>query len=313
MTSLQQGPVTVHVPASTSNLGAGFDCVGLAVDSWLTATARLDGSVNAHPRVERGGTLGTIGCPPERDLLVSGFRAACAAARRATPAGLAIAASSEIPIARGLGSSAAAVVAGAALANQLLGLGLDAFGIAEAATAVEGHPDNVCPAVFGGATLALEHEGRFIVSPLEIHPTLAFVFAVPDFVVETRRARSALPNVVPHVTAVHAAAKGAALVRGLAAADAALLAAALDDVLHVPHRRALVRGYDAVVSAARGAGAFGATLRGSGSTIVDVTSRELGAAVAQAMIDTWHSMGVTAEALFGTERVRGLDFSSPAP
>ncbi len=98
-------------------------------------------------------------------------------------------------------------------------------------------------------------EGVLTVAPLEVHASLVLVFAVPDFAVETEQARAALPSSVSHRTAATAAAKAAALVAGLARADAQLLAAALDDVLHAPHRRSLVRGYDAVTAAARTAGA----------------------------------------------------------
>src|SRR5207245_1169222 len=131
-------------------------------------------------------------------------------------------------------------------------------------------PDNVAPAVFGGANLVLRGPDGLIVTPLPIHQSLALVFAVPDFTVETKRARAALPATLPHADAVRAAAKSAALVHGLAHGDARLLAAGLDDVLHVPFRRALVPGYDEVTGAARQAGAYGATLSGSGPTIVAV-------------------------------------------
>ncbi|MDB4911308.1 MAG: Homoserine kinase, partial [Gemmatimonadetes bacterium] len=114
------------------------------------------------------------------------------------------------------------------------------------------------------------------------------------------------PNVVPHVTAVQAAAKGAALVRGLATADEAMLAAALDDVLHVPHRRRLVRGYDAVVAAAMEAGAIGATLSGAGSSILAVARSEKADAVGTAMAHAWQLTGVSATAFASTQRVKGF-------
>src|SRR5207237_242570 len=137
----------------------------------------------------------------------------------------------------------------------LLGLKLDAPALAELASELEGHPDNVAPAVFAGATLVLRDPDGLVVTPLPLHPSLALVFAVPDFTVETKRARAALPATLPHADAVRAAAKSAALVHGLAHADPRLLAAGLDDVLHVPFRRALVPGYDEVTRAARDAGA----------------------------------------------------------
>ena len=133
------------------------------------------------------------------------------------------------------------------------------------------------------------------VAPLEVHASLVFVFAVPDVEVATERARAALPPSVSHRTAATAAAKAGALIAGLARADAGLLAAALDDVLHVPHRRALVPGYDAVTAAARATGAFGATLSGSGSSILAVTPASAAPGVADAMAHAWRALGVTVE------------------
>jgi len=265
--------VTVRVAGSTSNLGAGFDCVGVAVGRWLQVTAQATGG-GKPVVIERGGTLRTLDTAPEADLLYRGFAAACRRAGREVPGGLALAADSDIPVARGLGSSAAATVAGAAAAAALLDLALDATGLVELCSELEGHPDNVAPAVFGGANLVLRGPDGLIVTPLPIHQSLALVFAVPDFTVETKRARAALPATLPHADAVRAAAKSAALVHGLAHGDARLLAAGLDDVLHVPFRRALVPGYDEVTGAARQAGAYGATLSGSGPTIVAVVGAD---------------------------------------
>src|SRR5436309_10406169 len=209
--------VTVRVAGSTSNLGAGFDCVGVAVGRWLRVTARAGYHAAGKPvaplAIERAGTLRTLETAPEADLLYRGFAAACRRAGREVPAGLALAADSDIPVARGLGSSAAATVAGAAAAAALLDFALDAPGLTELCSELEGHPDNVAPAVFGGANLVLRGPDGLIVTPLPIHQSLALVFAVPDFTVETKRARAALPATLPHTDAVQAAAKSAALVR----------------------------------------------------------------------------------------------------
>lgn len=280
--------------------------MGVAVDRWLTASVRLANTGTTEPEFVRSGTLAMLTTRDSQDAIYVAFRAAVGAKKVPLPERLRFTVTSEIPVGRGLGSSAAAFVAGAALANELLRLGLDSFGIAEVGTALEGHPDNVCPSVFGGATLALTHAGKVIVSPLDVHPSLAFVFAVPEFVLETRRAREALPNVVPHVTAVQAAAKGAALVRGLATADEAMLAAAMDDVLHVPHRRRLVRGFDAVSAAAMEAGAIGATLSGAGSSMLAIARAENAEAVGAAMMRAWQLTGVTATAFSSAQRVKGF-------
>ena len=254
--------------------------------------------------IERGGTLRALDTAPEADLLYRGFLAACRRARQEPPAGLALTAESDIPVARGLGSSAAATVAGAAAAMGLLGLELDAPALAELASELEGHPDNVAPAVFGGANLVLRDPDGLVVTPLPMHPSLALVFAVPEFTVETTRARAALPATLPHADAARAAAKSAALVHGLAHADLRLLAAGLDDVLHVPFRRALVPGYDEVTSAARQAGAPGATLSGSGPTVVAVVAADRARAVGDAMVRAWKARGIVAQA-FHADRPAG--------
>src|SRR6059036_2735761 len=225
--------VTVRVAGSTSNLGAGFDCVGVAVGRWLQVTAQA--TRGGKPVViERGGTLRALDTAPEADLLYRGFAAACRRAGREVPGHLALTADSDIPVARGLGSSAAATVAGAAAAAVLLELELPPHALAALCTDGEGHPDNVAPAVYGGATLALQGPEGLTITPLAVHASLALVFAIPDFTVETKRARAVLPRTVPHAHAVVAAGKSAALVHGLAHADPALLSAGLDDVLHVP-------------------------------------------------------------------------------
>jgi homoserine kinase len=198
--------VRISVPASTSNLGAGFDCVGVAVDRWLNVTATL-AARGRGITIERRGTLAALTIDPSDDRLVAGFRAACQRARREVPDGIAFDATSTIPIGRGLGSSASATLAGALAADALLELGLTERAIALACADVEGHPDNVVPSLFGGARLALTGaDGSLVVAPLHVHESLALVFAIPDFAVETAHARSVLPADLPHPTATRAAA-----------------------------------------------------------------------------------------------------------
>ncbi len=299
--------VTVRVPGSTANLGSGFDSLGMAVERWLQVRAAcVDDRSAPAVAIERHGALSDLGAPPEQDLIYRGFAAACRAAGRDVPGRLAFSADSDIPVSRGLGSSAAAVVAGAAAANTLLDLGLEPDALLELGTEIEGHPDNVAPAVYGGACLVLHRPaGGFLVVPIDIHPSLAFVFAIPELRVETKRARAALPAAIPHATAVQAAARGAALIHGLTTADPDSLSLGLDDLLHVPYRRSLVTGYDAVTASARAAGAYGATLSGSGPTVVAPTMPARAAAVGEAMIRAWAELKVNAETFVVTRRVNG--------
>ena len=284
----------VRVPASCSNLGGGFDCIGFAVDLELTAEVVVEDGGAPPVEVRREGTLTALDVAPDEDLLYAGFAAMCAEGGRAVPRRLAFTVTSDIPVARGLGSSSAALVAGAALADAVLGLGCTRDAIATLCARIEGHPDNAAPAVFGGAVLGVPAGDGYAFAPLDVHEEIAFAFAVPEFHITTSAARAALPERVTHRDAVSAAAKGAALVRGLASGDRALLAHALDDVLHVPYRRALVAGYAEVTTAAVRAGAFGATLSGSGSTLVAVAPVGRVEQVAAAMERAWRECGVSA-------------------
>src|SRR2546421_1559485 len=168
--------VQVRVPGSTSNVGAGFDCVGIAIERRLSATFRVDRALGAPVRGERRGSLQAVTVPSDRDWLFAGFVAACRGAGCKVPGGVMIDAASEIPIGRGLGSSGAATVAGALAARALLGLELDDAALARLCADVEHHPDNVAPAIYGGAVLAVPGpEGRLTVAPLEVHGSLVFV------------------------------------------------------------------------------------------------------------------------------------------
>ena len=288
--------LTVRVPASTSNLGAGFDSVGMAIGRWLNVTARIGSSYRAVV-IKRAGTLAALDCEYGDDLIWRGFVAACVALRRTPPDGIDLDVTSDIPVARGLGSSAAAVVAGVLLANSVFHGDLDSAAIIDIAASLEGHPDNVAPSTLGGAVLSVRTAGHHYRSVrLAVHPSLRFVFLVPDFEVRTAVARAALPSQLPFETAVTAASRAAALVVGLQTADAEILATALDDVLHVPFRRALVPGYDHVTTAAIAAGAIGATLSGSGSTIVAIVRGSAVNDVCKAALHAWRSAGIGAEA-----------------
>ena len=286
----------VRVPATSSNLGSGFDCAGIAIDRWLNASVTID-NTRIGFSIQRRGRLSAIRVRADQDLFTRGFRAACAAAGggAVTPVGVTIDATSDIPVGCGLGSSAAAIVAGALLADTALGLGLSRAQILEIGTAIEGHPDNIAPAIYGGAVLSVHTPTGFVASPLAVAAGIELLIVVPPFPNDTKAARAALPHTLPHTDAVIAAGRAAALVQGLATGDGALLAAALDDVLHVPFRRGRIPGYDDVVAAAKQAGAFGATLSGAGSAILAITPRERATQVGTAMLAAWRTIGIEAE------------------
>lgn len=273
----------VRVPGSTSNLGAGFDCVGLAVQRYLDAVYEPG---PAPLRLERTGTLAAIDGADEDDLLLRAFRDRLAGHGVAQPGGT-LRARSEIPLARGLGSSSAATVAGLALADRAAGADpTDRAALLVDAARREGHPDNAAPALFGGLVAVVPGAGgrpRALESPLSADVGLAY--AAPGVEVSTARAREALPREVAHDVAVRTASRLVALLHGLAHADAEAIRVGFDDELHVPYRLPLIPGAVAAMRAGRDAGAWAVTISGAGSGLIAACSPDDAPAVADAMAD----------------------------
>jgi homoserine kinase len=266
----------VRVPGSTSNLGAGFDTIGLAVSRYLTARYRpADGPLV----IERRGTLASLdGMPEDLDLFAQAMRS------MAPSLGGTLVLDSEIPIGRGLGSSAAAVVGGLTLGAAVRGSPLSTGAALRAAHRWESHLDNVAPCLLGGLVAVVQDEsGQPRPFPLEMAPTIAFAYAAPGVPLSTARARAALPATVPHSEAARALGHLAALIRGLETGDVELLKLGLSDRLHVPYRLPLIPGGAEVREAGLAAGAWGVTVSGAGSGLLAVTSPDKAASVAEAM------------------------------
>jgi homoserine kinase len=281
-------PCAVRVPCSTSNLGAGFDCIGLAFDRYLDAG--FDPG-EGELRLERTGTLQHLDTGVADDLVALAFLGELGR-RGARDVGGRLFVGSAIPVGRGLGSSAAAVVAGIALATAACGRTLDRDAALAAAVVLEGHPDNAAPALFGGlvAVTYTEHSTpRAMRMPLS--PDVAFAFAAPDAIVSTQRARAALPQQVPHSAAVRNLGRLAALLYGLAHADRHAIAAGFNDELHVPYRLPLIPGGRSALRAAADAGAWATTISGSGSGLVAACPRGSEHAVLRAMCDAFGREG----------------------
>jgi len=284
--------LTVRVPASTSNLGAGFDCLGLALDLWLEA--RLEEG-EGPPRY-----TGTVaGLDAESDLThrLLGEREALADCH--------LVVRSDIPIGKGLGSSAAAIVAGIALARLALGDPFDRDAIFRGAAQEEGHPDNAGPAVYGGLVLAAHRPTK-----LSLHRDLGVALAIPEHAISTKLARDLIPASVPREIVVAQAARSAALVLGLTWGDPDLIDFGMDDRLAVPHRRNLIRGYDDAVSAALDVGAYGVTISGAGSALVAIASGDDVGQVADAMADALRTAGTPADPVRARVATEGLSVLS---
>lgn len=260
--------VTVVVPCSTSNLGAGFDCLGLALDRHLTVSFETGDEM----RVERNGTLaGQEGEDIVATILHDhGIRGT-------------LLLDSTIPVGKGLGSSAAATVAALAIRASVAGEELDYDVALQAATALEGHPDNAAPSLIGGLVAVVGDGSRQRALQMFLSDAIGFVFAAPQSIVSTKAARRALPEQVPHVVAARTIARSVALIEGLAEADPELLRIGFMDELHVPFRLGMIPGGVHAMESALEAGAWATTISGSGSGIIAVCERGAEAPIRDAM------------------------------
>lgn len=200
----------------------------------------------------------------------------------------------DIPLARGMGSSSAAIVGGLVAANELLAAGFNRRQLLDIAVAIEGHPDNVAPALLGGLTVCCMDDEGLGVARFDPPADLRAVLAIPDYEVSTEQARKVMPAQIPHADGVFNTAHAAAVLAALLSADMRLLGQAMKDRLHEPYRAPLVRGMTDCVAAAREAGAHAAALSGSGPTIVAfVTEGE--DRVLAAMLAALRAHGVTCQ------------------
>src|SRR5688572_5256922 len=295
--------IRVRVPCSTSNLGAGFDCIGLALDRYLTATLHVGDNPLA---VERLGTLASLG-DAQDDLVVAAARARGSELRGR------LVLDSDIPVGRGLGSSAAAAVAGLMIADALMGKQSEKNMVAAEAASLEGHPDNAVPATFGGLMAAITEVNESIetirVHRLRLSDAIRFVYAAPQAIVSTKSARQTLPEQIQHGAATRSLARVIALIEGLAEADPEMLRIGFTDELHVPFRLPLIPGGESALRAAWKAGAYAATISGSGSGLIAVCPPDVEFEVNDAMRAAFeHATSAEAIAFVATPDLNGAQY-----
>ena len=254
--------VTIRVPATTANLGPGFDAFGCALSLYTDVT---------FEETEEG--LEIIGC----DEAFTGpdnmaYTSSCAvlASLSEEVRGVKIHIESNIPVCRGLGSSAALLVAGAMGANVLRGNKLSTQGLLNITNAMEGHPDNLAPAFYGGLTASMVDNGLPVTVSFPLHPEWEFLALVPDFDLPTPLARAALPTEYDRSDAVYNIAHGAMVLKALELGDEKLLRNAMQDRIHQPYRKKLIRDYDKIQALIRTTGAA-FCLSGAGPTLLCIT------------------------------------------
>jgi homoserine kinase len=294
--------VRVTVPASTSNLGPGFDTLGLALnlrnELLLQATGSKRGDAESAVCVSIEGR-------GEGQLPTNAQNVAVKAAKfvfRAAgyiPERLHFRLINRIPLCSGLGSSASAIVAGLAAANAICDGPFTLEQLLTMATALEGHPDNAAPALLGGLTICvLDEAGRVQVVQPRVRNDLQFLFCVPSVELPTKRARKALPKSYKREDVVFSLSRAVMLTALLHGGSTRLLRAAMHDRIHQPYRAPLVPGLAEALEAAEGAGALGACISGSGPTVLAITDRSVSQEnVGKAMARAFSARGISSEIL----------------
>jgi len=300
----QSSTVTVTVPATTANLGAGFDCLGAALSlhnqfqfSHLSPDrARSDQALSfvieaTGPEAERVATN-------KSNLAYQAFLKLYEQIGQ-TPPAVHLEIVLQVPLARGLGSSATAIVGGLVGANALAKSPLALDQLMELAIGLEGHPDNVVPALLGGCRLSAS-EGRLGAQPWTIcdipwHEEVVPVIAIPNFELSTTAARQVLPAQYSRADAVFNMAHLGMLLRGVQTGRADWLRTALQDRIHQPYRQTLIQGFEQVQTAALDAGAHGLVISGSGPTLLALAHPHHTGVVEAAMAQAWVAEGVSVQ------------------
>ncbi len=291
--------VRLRIPATTANLGPGFDALGLALNIYnYLEMERIPTGLEIAVRGE-----GTNELPLDKGNLV--YKAATKVFKRVgqTP-GLRIKQENNIPLSRGLGSSAAAIIGGLVAANHLVGQPFTPDQLLDMATEMEGHPDNVAPALFGGLVAACMQGSA--VKYIAIKPTkpLNMVVAIPAFHLSTKKARNVLPAKVSFRDATHNVGRAALLVSAFCTGDYSHLRWACHDKLHQPYRASLVPGLISVIEAVTTSGGLGAALSGAGPSVIAFTTGD-SATVGEAMQLAFKTHGVASQVIYTDINTQG--------
>jgi len=284
--------ITIRVPATSANLGPGFDCLGLALDLWNESIIRLAIEHTVQVRGEGAEKL-SLG---ENNLIIQSAQHLAKCVGKHLPQ-FHLDCLNQIPLSSGLGSSAAAKLTGLLAANSLLGKPLSSDEILNLATEMEGHPDNVAPAMMGGLIVSTMENGKVLARKIHLDPSqdspISITVVLPDFHLPTQQARTALPQQVSLKDAVHNMSRALLVTEAFRNGDVELLGKAMTDTLHQPHRLPLIPGAQAAMTAAKEAGASAAALSGAGPGIIAFSSRR-DPAIGEAMKHAFEERGLQA-------------------
>lgn len=292
--------VSVKVPATSANLGPGFDCMGLAIPLYNTITIEetvLPGTgveINVLAGEDMENELRLDHIPMDENSIIYRAVELLYNSIGQTPSELKITIQSQIPIARGLGSSASVIVGGLIAANELLGKPADEVALLSIATEVEGHPDNVTPAIVGGLVLtSREDDGSIVYKKLDWPEEWRLTVCVPDYELATDISRSVLPKEVPMHDAVFNAQRMAMFVHAIHTKDDELMKLALKDKLHQPYRMKLVPGLEKIIANLKHEeDVLGTVLSGAGPSILIVSKGNSQDKIKTIVRDTWADLNV---------------------
>lgn len=286
--------VTVSVPATTANLGPGFDCIGAALTLYNQFQFTLTEEETPDLTITVTGKEASKVSSDRTNLLYQAFVKGYQYLGK-TPPRVAINIELGVPLARGLGSSATAIVGGLVGANELAGKPLSLSEIMELAITMEGHPDNVVPALLGNCQLSVGETRNWQICQIPWHEDIIPVVAIPNFELSTKEARSVLPKSLDRSDAIFNIAHMGLLIRGLETGNKDWLAMAMADKLHQPYRQGLIKGYEAVKLAAIKAGAYSMVISGAGPTLLALTTPQQTQGVIVGMQEAWSQAGIIAE------------------
>jgi len=280
--------IALRVPATTANLGPGFDTLGMALSMYNYIAMAETG--NGLILDVEGNGAGKV--PKDASNLV--YKAAAEVFKQVgyKPKGLKIKMKNNIPMARGLGSSASVIVGGMVAANHISGSKLGNDQILHMATCMEGHPDNVAPALLGGIVVSAQFDGETVYRRIKPPDNLTTVVAIPNYELSTEKARNALPAEVPLSDAVYNMSRVSLLVWAFINSDMELMGKVMDDKLHQPYRMHLIPGMCNVAKAARDMGAYSLALSGAGPALIAFCASGNAGVIGKAIKHTFEESGV---------------------
>ena len=298
---MEKNEIIVRVPATTANLGSGFDVLGLALSLYNEIHFIPEDGDFADVMMTAEGEGLSILATSDENVIFRAMEETAKVIGKSLPAGR-MHLVNRVPFARGMGSSSAAIVSGVVLANALLGSPLSNQEMLDIASRVEGHPDNVAPALLGGFVISKMDETGCTSVKVPVSADWKAVVAIPDFELLTEHARAVLPTSYSRADAVSNISSISFLLTAFFQKKPEYLRIGLQDTIHVPYRIGLIPGGEDVIRMAEEAGAFGATISGSGSTMIAFSDEAHAKAVGDAMKKAFAGKDMTS-------RIMILDFN----